>query len=83
MTSPLSTFEGTVKQMTPESLTAEGKLLVRVCAPKFLPLTVDERQQIFEKQRSGLSPHVSHFYVPARPFRRCGFLLESGPQAHA
>ena len=70
MTSPLSTFEGTVKQITPECLTAQGKLLVRLCAPKFLPLTVDERRQLFEKQRSSLSPNVKHFYVPARPFRR-------------
>jgi hypothetical protein len=70
MTSPLSRFEGTVKQITPDCLTAQGELLVRVCAPKFLPLTVAEREQLFERQKPRLSPDVKRFYVPARPFRR-------------
>ena len=70
MTIPISTFEGTLRQITPECLTAQGEMILRASAPKFLPLTETERHKVFEAQRDNLDPNITNFYVSARPLRR-------------
>jgi hypothetical protein len=70
MSIPITTFAGTLRQISPESLNAGGQAILYLCAPKFLPATEQERAQRLEAARENLSPYVTHVYVPARPFRR-------------
>ena len=70
MSIPISTFTGTLRQITPEVLNAQGAAMLRACAPGFFPLTKAERQSLFDSRRDEISPYVTAVYVPARPLRR-------------
>src|SRR5271165_1381611 len=70
MTIPLSTFRGTLRQVTPATLNQVGLWMVRMCAPQFLPLSDEQAQRVLEKQRENISRYITHVFVPRQRFRR-------------
>lgn len=70
MQMPLSTFVGTLRQISPSSLGASEKAILQACAPHFLPLSDEERERWFDAQKSNIDPNVAWVFVPSRPHRR-------------
>lgn len=69
---PLSSFSGTLRQITPDSLNGIGATVLRVCAPLFAPADEAGRALAWQRhvERHGVDPNVNQWYVPSRPGRR-------------